>query len=239
MGKRYIDCSLDIVNADSWVEYPRKLVKGTAEPAMKIETISTVKEHQTFVQRLELTTQCFTHIDAPIHFFDNTPSIDEVPLDLFINQGVVLDLLHKQPGEGVTADDLENCQADIREGDTIIIRTGWTDKAWGSRLFWEKMIHLEESAGDWIVSKKPKALMQDFMTDTKPLEVCQHCGQLTPVKGKYCPNHFKFLGNNMILIEWCVNLAKITQPRVEVIALPIKIKGADGAPARVVVVEES
>jgi kynurenine formamidase len=100
------------------------------------------------------------------------------------------------------------------------------------------MIHLEESAGDWIVSKKPKALMQDFMTDTKPLDVCEHCGQLVPIKGKYCPNHFKFLGRDMILIEWCTNLGEIKKPRVTVMAIPLKIKGADGSPARVIIVEE-
>jgi kynurenine formamidase len=220
------------------VEYPRKIVKGTQEPVIKIETISTVKDQKTFVQRLELTTQCFTHIDAPIHFFEDGISIDEVPFDQLINDAVVIDMMHKKPGECVTFEDLEESHACVQEGDTIIIRTGWTDRAWGTRQFWEEMIYLDESAADWIVSKKPKALMQDFMTDIKPLRKCEHCGQLVPQDGEYCPNHFKFLGRGIILIEWCTNLGAIKQQRVKVMAIPLKIKGADGSPSRVIVIEK-
>lgn len=39
MGKRYIDCSLDIVNADSWVQFPRKLVLGAPEPRISVEPV--------------------------------------------------------------------------------------------------------------------------------------------------------------------------------------------------------
>lgn len=202
-GKRFIDCTLDIVTAGSWVQFPRKLVLGAPEPPIKVETISTVKEHGVFVQRLELTTQAFTHIDAPVHFFEGRKAIDEVPINQFINDGVVIDMMHKQPGEGVMAEDLQKSGADVRENDTIIIRTGWTDRAFGTREFWEKMIWLDPSAGDWILSKKPKALMQDFMTDTAPLRVCEHCGQLLPRTGKRGPSHIKLLGNDIILIEWC------------------------------------
>lgn len=240
MGKRYIDCSLNIVDADSWVQFPRKLVLGAPEPRVRVEQVHTTVNGRRMYPccRLELTTQCFTHIDAPVHFYvESGRKIDEVPLDQFINDGVVIDMMHKQPGEGVTGEDLEKSGADVHRGDTIIIRTGWTDRAFGTREFWENMVHLENSAGDWILSKQPKALMQDFMTDIAPVKTCEHCGQLVPVP-EFSPNHYKFLGNDMILIEWCTNLGAITRPRVQVIALPLKIKGGEGGPARVVVVEE-
>ena len=51
-------------------------------------------------------------------------------------------------------------------------------------------------------------------------------------------NHYKLLGADLLLIEWCTNLGAITKERVQIIALPLKIKGTEGAPARVVVVEE-
>lgn len=184
-----------------------------------------------------MTTQCFTHIESKAHFYEDGRTIDEVPLDWFFNDGVVIDMMHKQPGEGVTAEDLEKSKADIREGDTIIIRTGWTDRTFGTREFWADLIHLTEDAGDWIVSKKPRALMQDFMTDISPLKKCECCDGFIP-EPKFCPNHFKFMGADMLLIEWCTNLGAITKPRVQVVALPLRIKGTEGAPARVIVVEE-
>lgn len=238
MGKRYIDCSLNIVNAGAWAEFPRRIVRGAPEPGIKIEPITTVKQNTVLTHRLELTSQCFTHVESSAHHFENGKTIDEVPIDQFINDGVVIDMMHKQPGEAVTGEDLEKSGADVDKGDTIIIRTGWTDQAFATREFWEKMIWLDLSAGDWIVSKKPKAIMQDFYTDIKPIYVCEHCGQLHGISGKVSPNHLKFEGIDMILIEWCTNLGAITKPRVQVIALPLKIKGVEGGPARVIVVED-
>ena len=41
--------------------------------------------------------------------------------------------------------------------------------------------------------------MQDFMTDIPPVKVCPHCGGFV-AEEKFCPNHFKFLGADMLLI---------------------------------------
>lgn len=238
MAKKYIDLTLDVISKESWIQFPRKLIRGASEPPTIIETASTVEEHGVFVQKISTTTQCFTHIDAPAHFVIGGKTIDQIPLEQLIGEAVVIDMMHKQPGEGVTAEDLENSGVEVKEGDMVIIRTGWTDKCFGTREFWEKMIYLSEDAGEWLAGKKIKALIQDFMTDTAPLTTCEHCNSLLPVKDKWCPTHHKLLGQGVILIEWCTNLGAITKPRVTIVALPMKIKGGDGAQARVVAIEE-
>ena len=237
MGKKLIDCTLTIDNAYGWVEFPRAFVYGRPNPPVKVEAISTVKANRVANFFLQMTTQTFTHIESKFHFYEDGRTIEQVPLEWFINDGVVIDMMHKEPGEGVTAADLEKAQSDIRSGDTVIIRTGWTDKCFGTREFWEKMIYLDEDACDWLLERKPRALMQDFMTDIKPLNVCNCCGGLVP-ESKWEPNHFKFLGADMLLIEWCTNLGAIKNQRVRVIALPLKIRGTEGGPARVVVEED-
>lgn len=241
MGKRYIDCSLSIVTSHAWQEYPRRLsYAGGREPGIKVEPMATVKEQGVANFFLQLSTQCFTHIESKAHVFDGGRTLDDVPLEWFINDGIVIDMMHKQAGEGVTANDLEAANPDVREGDTIIIRTGWTDKCFATREFWANIVHLTEDAADWIISKKPRALMQDFHTDVPPLRECECCGNLGPIRrtGGRQPNHPKLLGTDMLLIEWCTNLGAITKKRVQVIALPLKIKDTEGAPARVIVVEE-
>ena len=237
-GKKIIDLSLDIVpSAGSWIQFPRAIVYGGEAVPTRVETIATIDKNGTYVQRYESTTQSFTHIDAPIHFDINGIPIDKVPFAQLINEAVVIDMLHKQPGEGVTAKDLEDSRAVVNAGDMVIIRTGWTDRAFGKKFFWEKMIYLAEDAADWLIDKGITALLQDFMTDIPPVKVCQACNSLIPAK-KFCPNHKKFLPRGIILIEWCTNLAAITKPRVLVVALPLKIKGADGAQARVIAIED-
>lgn len=241
---RIIDLTLTVTPAESWVQFPRNLVKGALEPPTKIETVSTVKKHGVFVNYFETTTQSFTHYDAPIHFDENGLANDEVPLEQFMGEAVVIDMMHKKPGEGVTAADIEASGAVVKRGDIAIIRTGWTDRAWGTREFWEKMIYLSEDACDWLIARGIKALAQDFMTDLAPIRKCEVCGQLTPVPrvpGGPQPerSHRKFLKDNgIILLEWLTNLGEIKKPRVFLICLPIKLKGTDGAPVRAVALED-
>lgn len=236
---RLIDLSLTIIPADSWIGYPRKLIYGQVEPPTKIETISEVKNHGVFVQYIETTTQSFTHYDAPRHYFEDGLANDEIPLEKFMGEAVVFNMMHKKPGEGVTAEDLESSGAGIKKGDIALIRTGWTDRAWGTREFWENMIFLSEDACDWLIGKEIKALALDFYTDTAPLRKCEVCGQLRPIESALSDiNHRKFLGKGIILMEWLTNLGAIKKPRVFLICLPLKIKGSDGAQTRVVAMEE-
>src|SRR4051812_31112193 len=36
-----------------------------------------------------------THVDAPLHFFDGRPGVDQMPLDLLVGRARVLDMPHR------------------------------------------------------------------------------------------------------------------------------------------------
>ncbi|MCP3429929.1 cyclase family protein, partial [Opacimonas viscosa] len=65
-----------------------------------------------------------THIDAPAHVVEGTPFMDQMPLPRFFGTGVVVSI-PKQKWEVITAEDLENATPKIKEGDIVIINTGW------------------------------------------------------------------------------------------------------------------
>jgi arylformamidase len=237
---RIIDLSLTVVPASCWVQFPRTVIGGKwpgQEPPTRIETISTVAERGFFVQRFETCTQSYTHVDAPAHIFEDGLTNDQIPLDRLVGEAVVIDMMHKQPKEAVTAADLEASGVEVREGDIVIIRTGWTDRAWATEEFWRDMIVLSEDACDWLIGKGIKALVQDFDPDVQLMYTCEACGALRP-REVYVPNHHKFLERGIILIEWCTNLGAIEKPRVTLVCLPLKLKDSDGAPARVIAIEE-
>lgn len=238
MARRLIDLTLPVETQFDWTKYPARQAYGQWEPPTILTTFTTIEREGLMMQRLETTTQSFTHFDAPRHFLTDGLAADEVPLDHFVGEAVVFDMLHKKPGEAVRASDLEDSGVKIAQGDIALIRTGWTERGpWGTERFWREMIYLEEDACDWLLGKGIRSLALDFMADLQPFEVCSGCGHLAP-SGRGSPNHNKFLKAGIVLLEWLTNLSEISKPRVLLICLPLKLVGADGAPMRAIAIEE-
>lgn len=238
MARRLIDLTLPVKTQFDWTKYPARFAYGQWEPPTILTTFATIEREGLMMQRLETTTQSFTHFDAPRHFLPDGLAADEVPLDNFVGEAVVIDMLHKKPGEAVRASDLVNSGVEINEGDIALIRSGWTERGpWGTERFWREMIYLEEDACEWLLNKGIRSLALDFMADLKPFSACSGCGHLAP-SGRGSPNHRKFLEAGVVLLEWLTNLSEISKPRVLLICLPLKLVGADGAPMRAIAIEE-
>jgi kynurenine formamidase len=231
---RIIDLSLIIDPETEYSGIPRDRIYFRPAYKTTITPLGTVEENGVFSCKLEMSTQEFTHYDAPAHFDVNGLLNHEVPLDNVVGEAVVIDMMHKKEREGVSGDDLERSGVEVRPGDIAIIRTGWTDRAWGTLKFWEDMIYLTMDAADWLIEKGIKSLAQDFMTCDPPLSPPPERKWPAP---NWAPNHKKFLLRGICLIEWCTNLGAIKEQRVLLICAPLKLKGTDGAPCRVMAIE--
>ena len=78
-------------------------------------------------------THAGTHVDAPWHYFPTSEgkrarTIDELPLEWFFGDGVVLDMRHKPRGSAINIDDLKEALKRIgyklKPGDIVLIQTG-------------------------------------------------------------------------------------------------------------------
>ncbi|MFZ4450963.1 cyclase family protein [Salibacterium aidingense] len=231
---RVIDLSLTVDEETQYPGFPRSKVYGKPESKNIITQVASVEEDKVSSHNVQLSTQHFTHYDAPSHYFTEGLKNDEVPLDWLVGEAVVFDMTHKQAGEAVTAADLEASGVQMKEGDIVIIRTGWVDKMFGTLDFWEKMIYLSTDTADWLMERGIKSLVQDFMTCDPPLNPPK---EREWPNDNWSPNHLTFLGNNVCLIEWCTNLTEIKEERVFFACAPTKLKGTEGAPCRVFAVE--
>jgi kynurenine formamidase len=179
---------------------------------------------------LTLNTHVGTHIDAPRHFLADGHSIDQWPLDrLVMRDAVILDVSGKKEGEGVTADDLERSGVKPARGEAAVIKTLWTNRAWGKPEFWANTIHLEPSVSEWTTAHGVAAVAMDCFPE-KPFWRMQ----LTPAERG--ANHRRWLRAGIPMVQLLTNLDQIG-PRFSLIALPLRLAGMDGAPARVVGVE--
>src|SRR5690606_11844067 len=60
----------------------------------------------------------------PVHFINDGPTMDQVPLDRFYGPGVVWNFDVKARGE-ITVADLEKATPRMKPGDIVILNTGW------------------------------------------------------------------------------------------------------------------
>lgn len=178
-----------------------------------------------------LNTHIGTHIDAPRHFYSDGASVSDIPLDrIAMREAVVLDVSHKAPGEGVTADDLERTKVSVGAGQIAVIRTGWTDRAFGKPEFWANTVHLEPSVGEWVEKRSVSAVAMDCFPE-KPFWLMT----LTPAERG--ANHKRWLKAGIPMIQMLTRLGQIAS-RFTMVALPLNLKGMDGSPARVIGIED-
>lgn len=168
-----------------------------------------------------------THIDAPRHFFSAGVSVDDLPLDRLVQRSaVVIDVSSTQAGEGVTAEALERSGVTPADGDIVVIKTRWTDRAWGTPEFWANTVWLDPGVSEWTGRYNIAAVAMDCFPE-KPF------WRYTLQSTERGANHRRWLGAGIPMIQLITNLDELGE-RFTMTALPLRLAGMDGSPARVV-----
>ena len=166
------------------------------------------------------------HIDSPLHVFRDGITTAEISLDQVIGEAITIDLSFVDANHKITIDDLKRGGADqVRKGDIVLLRTGWTDKMYGKwpDYFTESPFFPPESA-EWLVAKDPKSIGFDFFEE--------YCARLPDFTSEDFPMHRVILGAGIVIMEGITNLGALPYERVPFYAPFYKIEGTEGAPAR-------
>ena len=111
-----------------------------------------------------------THLDAPSHVLDGGMNIEDIPLESCYGTGVVVDMRHKGKWDIITAEDLENAKPKIEEGDFVVVCTGWHKYFLKNHyVYMNHFPSFYDSAGEWFVQKKVKAVAIDGGAIDSPL----------------------------------------------------------------------
>ena len=165
--------------------------------------------------RLVMGTHTGTHVDAPRHFFDDRGGVDTLALDLLIGRAHVVDLPHRG---GITEEHLS--AAGLREDLRVLLRTP-NSALWNSTEgFRQDYTYLTEGGARYLADQGVKVVGVDYLS----VEQFHKAG---------APAHHALLGNGIVVIEG-LNLSEAEPGRYEMYCLPLRVEGADGAPARVV-----
>ena len=183
-----------------------------------------------------LRTSChgFTHVDAPRHFVSGGPTLDDLDLARIVGPAAVIDLSDVQSDEEIGPERLERAAGHLRAGEIALFRTCWDrQRDWRTEAFWREAPYLSRASAEWLLDRRPSACAFDFPQDWSIR--CLLDGEVRPAPEHV--THDVLLRNGVTLIEYLVNTAELAGRRTLLVAAPIRLAGADGAPARVVAIE--
>jgi kynurenine formamidase len=155
-------------------------------------------------------------------------------LEDLIGDAAIVDLQSIHANEAIGGDTLVRAGAHIRPREMVILKTCW-DLRFGlsDPRFWTEAPYLTRDACIWLAQFEPLAVGFDFPQD-QPIRGL--------IEGRTASlsefvTHDVLLRNGTLLIEYLRNLYPVRN-RVTICALPISIPDSDGAPARVVAIQE-
>lgn len=165
------------------------------------------------VSRLSLGVHTGTHVDAPVHFVADGAGVDAIPLDQLLGEARVVEV-----GDGPSIGASQLSAVDPRPGERLLLKTRNSARGWKTDRFLADFVHL---------SLDGAALLAERQVRTVGIDYLSIAGMDEGV-----PTHVALLEKGICIIEG-LDLSSVEPGSYELICLPLRLSGADGAPARV------
>jgi len=214
-----------------WIDLTQTLAEDSPtlpplHPKPEFEDFATLEEDDYNSTILHVETHCGTHMDAPTHFLskDQYRTIDEITVDEMITEGVICDFTHKEPGAGVSRQELVEGaeQHDLSAGDYLIWDCGMAPADTDHYL--RNFVWPEEGAAEYMVEQDIACFAIDALSADKPgAELHEH------------DVHYTLLPEDILIIEGVANLEAVEAGRYDVICTPIPYANRDGSQVRLLV----
>jgi kynurenine formamidase len=204
----------------------------TAVPGLagvETEPLMTHESHTRSNTKLTLPTHIGTHVDAPYHFHPGGTTVDDMPLERYMGPALLLDLRQLARGKTpISVSDLQQAGgAPQAVKDKIaVLFTGWAERESGGPSFYSDGPYLNTEGAAYLAQHGVNAVAVDFPIDKHPPTPLSTIDDF--------PVHRLLLGRNIPLIENLINLDQLAGRSFELWALPLKLKGGDGAATRAV-----
>ena len=192
-----------------------------ADPPVKLKPSafpSHDKSHTIRVTSIEMGSHTGTHIDTPYHFIDGGRKLQEIPIEWLVGEATVVHI----PGvASITRRHLENL--DWQGVQRVLFKTD-NSARWSDADFHKDFVYLEPEAGALLVERGMRLVGIDYLSIDR-FDAANH------------PTHFALLPHNVVILEG-LNLNRVSPGRYHMVALPLNLQDADGAPTRVILMDE-
>jgi kynurenine formamidase len=183
-----------------------------------------------------------THVDAPYHYNSTiggqpAQTIDELPLDLFLAPGVVLDFTDRADGEAISAADAEAALAAaghaLQPRDIVLVHTG-RDAFLDAADYMIRGPGVTAEATRWLFERGVRVMGIDAWGWDAPLHLQAAEAKERDEPGIFWAAHQADLP--YCQIERLAGLGALPSTGFQIACFPLRIVGGSAAPARVVAI---
>ena len=217
------------------------------EPDFELERVAlgmTERGYFYAANRIRTSEHGGTHIDAPIHFYKDRWTVDQIPLERLTGPGVRIDVTEACANDSdylVSVEDFKTWEREhgpIPDGAIVLVYTGFGAR-WPDRVRYMGTdergpeavpeLHfpgLDPRAAEWLATERS---IHAVGLDTPSID---HGPSLD------FRSHVRLCESNIPSLENVANLDRLPPKGFTVLALPMKIRGGTGGPTRVVAIME-
>jgi arylformamidase len=164
------------------------------------------------VSRLSLGVHTGTHVDAPAHFIRNASGVDLLPIEALIGVARVIDV---PDAEAVTAAHL--APYEIGAGERVLLRTRNSARCWNTDEFVADYSYVEADAAALLAERRVHMIGIDYLSIGRGDSIVKV--------------HHILLGAGIVILEG-LDLSHVSAGWHDLVCLPLRLEGRDGAPAR-------
>ena len=158
-----------------------------------------------------------THVDAPMHFVVDGAPVDRIPLDAFVGPARVVQI----PDSVQAIDAAELNRHQWRGAPRLLLRTRSTERGWmNSAVFHRDFAYIAPDAAQLLADAGVKLVGIDYIS-------AEQFGAPAPL------THRILLGRGTPIVEG-LELSDAPAGDYDLIVLPMKVRGHEGAPARAI-----
>lgn len=222
MSRRVVDLSLPI--HDGMSTYP-----APYHPRVRVTQLGRLDEVGRESREIVIGTHSGTHVDAASHFIRGGRTIDRVDLSELVGPARLVAFPDLAAGTAIDAADLAS-RLPAGPLERVVMRTDWS-RRWGTDRYYREHPYLTEDACRLLLERGVRV----FGGDTPSVDDPRQSG---PGCDPDSPNHKLLLRGGVSLVEYLTGLDAVRGPRFTLVAAPLRVREGDGAPARVIAIDE-
>jgi arylformamidase len=185
------------------------------DPPYRSEFVRSISDGESCnLTRLSMGAHSGTHVDAPYHFLADGATVDQIPLEILIGKARVVEIAAL---ERIDRADLE--RVDLRDDIRVLFKTRMSGQL-RQPLFQENFVYLTPDAASYLAKVGIKLVGIDYLS-------------IERFGSRDFEAHHALLGAGVVIVEG-LDLSAVEPGEYDLTCLPLRLAGAEGAPARVI-----